>query len=477
MSEYIATIGLETHIQLNTVTKAFCSCKADSWNEPPNTNICPICTGQPGALPSPNAEMVHKAVLLCHAVHARVAQVSFFDRKNYLYAGMPNGYQVTQNDCPIGVDGYLDVEMEKSRIVRVRIDNLHMEEDAGKTRNEGDIRLIDFNRSGVPLVEMVTKPDLHSAEEAAAYLIQLRRLIRWIGISEGNMEKAQLRCDANVSVAPFGSDKPGCKCEIKNINSIDAVRKAISSEIERQIRELESGREVEQWTIEWDNDAKELRKMRSKENAVDYRFFRDPNLMPVVLSDKQIKVWQKDLPEMPWVRKQRFILVYGLPPYDAGILTEERNLSDYYEKTLNYYHGDPKLAANWIINEILRLINDNGGDISALQIRPKDLAEIIQMVDSRSISPLIGKELVNLVQESGKTPSQITVERNLTMINDDTVLREICENIIKTNPKETAAYRAGKESLLGWFTGQVMHETKGKADAKLVGKIIKQLLE
>ena len=477
MSEYIATIGLETHIQLNTLTKAFCSCKADSWNEPPNTNICPICTGQPGALPSPNAEMVHKAVLLCHAVHARVAQVSFFDRKNYLYADMPNGYQVTQNDCPIGVSGYLDVEMEKSRIVRVRIDNLHMEEDAGKTRNEGDIRLIDFNRSGVPLVEMVTKPDLHSAEEAAAYLIQLRRLIRWIGISEGNMEKAQLRCDANVSVAHFGSDEPGRKCEIKNINSIDAVRKAISSEIERQIRELESGREVEQWTIEWDNDAKELRKMRSKENAVDYRFFREPNLMPVVLSDKQIKGWQKDLPEMPWVRKQRFILEYGLPPYDAGILTEERNLSDYYEKTLKYYHGDPKLAANWIINEILRLINDNGGDISALQIRPKDLAEIIQMVDSRSISPLIGKELVNLVQESGKTPSQITVERNLTMINDETVLREICEKIISANPKETAAYRSGRESLLGWFTGQVMHETKGKADAKLVGKIIKQLLE
>lgn len=477
MSEYIATIGLETHIQLNTLTKAFCSCKADSWNEPPNTNICPICTGQPGALPSPNAEMVHKAVLLCHAVHAWVAQVSFFDRKNYLYADMPNGYQVTQNDCPIGVDGYLDVEMEKSRIVRVRIDNLHMEEDAGKTRNEGDIRLIDFNRSGVPLVEMVTKPDLHSAEEAAAYLIQLRRLIRWIGISEGNMEKAQLRCDANVSVAHFGSDEPGRKCEIKNINSIDAVRKAISSEIERQIRELESGREVEQWTIEWDNDAKELRKMRSKENAVDYRFFREPNLMPVVLSDKQIKGWQKDLPEMPWVRKQRFILEYGLPPYDAGILTEERNLSDYYEKTLKYYHGDPKLAANWIINEILRLINDNGGDISALQIRPKDLAEIIQMVDSRSISPLIGKELVNLVQESGKTPSQITVERNLTMINDETVLREICEKIISANPKETAAYRSGRESLLGWFTGQVMHETKGKADAKLVGKIIKQLLE
>lgn len=475
--DYIATIGLETHIQLNTKTKAFCSCKADSWNEPPNTNICPICTGQPGALPSPNAEMVHKAVLLCHAVHAEVNPVSYFDRKNYLYADMPGGYQVTQNDQPIGVGGYLDVGLEDGRVTRVRIDNLHMEEDAGKTRNGNGVRLIDLNRCGVPLVEMVTKPDLHSADEAAAYLIQLRRLIRWIGISEGNMEKAQLRCDANVSVAPVGSDKPGRKCEIKNINSIDAVRKAVSSEIERQIHELEAGRKVEQWTIEWDNDARELRKMRSKENAVDYRFFREPNLMPVVLSGEQIRMWQEELPELPWVRKQRFIDDYRLPVYDAGILTSERDLSDYFEETLRFYRGDPKKVSNWMMNEMVRLINDRGITASALKIRPKDLAEVIQMVDEGKVTPAVGKELVDLVQESGNSPSQIAAERNLTMVSDEAAIRDICEKIIAANPKEAAAYRAGKITLLGWFTGQVMRETKGKADAKLAGRIIKQLLE
>ncbi len=476
MSEYTAVIGLETHIQLNTRTKAFCSCKADSWNEPPNSSICPVCTGQPGALPSPNAEMIHKAVLLCLAVHAEVNQVSFFDRKNYLYADMPGGYQVTQNDQPIGLGGYLDVEMDNGRMVRVRIDNLHMEEDAGKTRNENGIRLIDFNRSGIPLVEMVTKPDLHSADEAAAYLIRLRRLIRWIGVSEGNMEKAQLRCDANVSVAPAGSGKPGRKCEIKNINSIDAVRKAIVSEIERQTRELEAGHEVEQWTIEWDNDARELRKMRSKENAVDYRFFREPNLMPVVLSQEQIEAWHEELPELPWVRKQRFITDYKLPVYDAGILTTERDLSDYFEETLNFYGGDPKRVSNWMMNEILRLVNESGTSASGLNIRPRDLAEIIQMVDSGTITAAVGKDLIDLVQQSGKAPSRIAAEKNLTVVSDEGIIRGICEKVVSSNPKEAEAFRAGKETLLGWFTGQVMRETKGKADAKLVGKILKSML-
>lgn len=291
------------------------------------------------------------------------------------------------------------------------------------------------------------------------------------------MEKAQLRCDANVSVAPVGSDTPGRKCEIKNINSIDAVRKAITSEIERQIGELKAGRTLEQWTIEWDNDAKELRKMRSKENAVDYRFFREPNLMPVVLSPEQIRDWREELPEMPWARKQRFIDDYGLPAYDAGILTAERDLSDYFEETLRFYGGDPKKVSNWMMNELVRLINDSGIAASALKIRPKHLAEIIQMIDGGKVTPAVGKELIDLVQESGKPPSLIAEERDLTMVSDETAIREICEKIITANPKETTAYRAGKVTLLGWFTGQVMRETKGKADAKLAGKLLKQMLE
>ena len=476
MKEYLATIGLETHIQLNTKTKAFCSCKADSWDDAPNSNICPICTGQPGALPSPNAEMVRKAVRLCLAVHAEINQVSYFDRKNYLYADMPGGFQVTQNDQPIGLGGFLDVDMENRQTIRVFIDNLHMEEDAGKTRSADGLRLIDFNRAGVPLVEMVTKPDMHSADEAAAYLIQLRQLIRWIGVSEGNMEKAQLRCDANVSVAPLGAEQPGKKCEIKNINSIDAVRKAINAEIRRQIRVLEAGETVEQWTIEWDNDVRELRKMRSKENAVDYRFFREPNLMPVVVSDEMLCSIRMKMPELPRERKQRFMSEYGLPEYDAKLLTSERETADFFEETLNLYAGAPKRVSNWMLNEILRLSNERGVSASELQISPLDLAEIIRMVDEKTVSPAIGKELIDLVQESGKCPSVIVKERGLGMISDDNSIREACERIVSENPEEAAAYRAGKETLLGWFTGQVMRETKGKADAKKAGMILKNLL-
>ena len=476
MTQYEALIGLETHIQLNTKTKAFCSCKADSWNEPPNSCICPVCTGQPGALPSPNAEMVNKAMRLCLAVHSQINRVSFFDRKNYLYADMPNGYQITQNDQPIGVGGYLDVDMSDGRIIRVRIDNLHMEEDAGKTRNADGIRLIDLNRSGVPLVEMVTKPDLHSADEAAAYLIRLRQLIRWIGVSEENMEKAQLRCDANVSVAPVGSASPGKKCEIKNINSIDAVRKAITSEIERQIRELDAGRPVEQWTIEWDNDAKELRKMRSKENAVDYRFFREPNLMPVCVTDERIEAIRSELPELPLERQQRFMDEYGLAAYDARLLTAERDTADYFEETLRCCGGDPKRTANWMLNEILRLLNEHSLSAKELTVRPQALAEIICLVDDKKVSPATGKQLIDMVQESGKAPADLVKEHKLLMVSDDSLIREICERIVKSNPKEAAAYRAGKETLLGWFTGQVMRETKGKADAKLAGTILKELL-
>ena len=476
MSGYIATIGLETHIQLNTKTKAFCACKTDSRNDPPNSNICPICTGQPGALPSPNAEMIRKAVRLCLAVHAEINRISYFDRKNYLYADMPNGYQVTQNDQPIGVGGFLDVEMEEGRTVRVRIDNLHMEEDAGKTKNENGVRLIDLNRSGVPLVEMVTKPDLHSAEEAADYLVQLRRLIRWIDVSEGNMEMAQLRCDVNVSVAPEGAAHPGRKCEIKNINSIDAVRKAIGFEIERQIRELDAGRSIEQWTIEWDNDAKELRRMRSKENNVDYRFFRDPNLMPVVISVEMIEEIRKDMPELPWERRMRFMNEYGLPAYDAGLLTAERETSDYFEETLKAGKADPKHVSNWMMNEILRLMNDSGTSTEKLTIHPKDLAEIIALVQAKTISPAVGKQLIDMVQSSGKKPAELVREQNLAMLNDDGEIRGICQRIIDENPKEAEAYRAGKETLIGWFTGQVMRETKGKADAKLTGEILKDLL-
>lgn len=476
MTEYLATIGLETHIQLNTKTKAFCACKADSWNEAPNTNICPVCTGQPGALPFPNAEMVRKAIRLCLAVHAEINQENYFDRKNYLYADMPAGYQISQNDQPIGTGGYLDVDMEDGRVVRVHISNLHTEEDAGKTKNEGGVRLIDFNRAGVPLVEMVTEPDLHSADEAAAYLMKLRQLIRWIGISEGNMEKAQLRCDANVSVAPKGSATLGKKCEIKNINSIEAVRKAIAFEIARQTRELEAGQAVEQWTIEWDNDAQELRKMRSKEDAVDYRYFREPNLMPVLIPDEMIGSIRAEMLELPAEKKLRFKTDFRLPEYDAKLLTADRETADYFEEALEFYQGDPKRVSNWMMNDILRLTHETGLSAADLKIRPADLAEIIRLVDDGTVNSSTGKALIDQVQESGKKPAALVRELGLGMVTDADAIRAVCERVVSENPKEAAAYRAGKETLLGWFTGQVMRQTRGKAEPKLTAEILRELL-
>ena len=477
MRDYLATIGLETHIQLNTKTKAFCGCRADSWDDAPNTNICPVCSGQPGALPSPNAEMVNKALRLCLAVGAEINRVSYFDRKNYLYADMPGGYQVTQNDQPIGVNGQLDVDMEDGRTVRVRIDNLHMEEDAGKTRNEGGLRLIDLNRAGVPLVEMVTKPDLHTADEAAVYLMRLRQLIRWLDVSEGDMEKAQLRCDVNVSVAPVGALHQGRKCEIKNVNSIEAVRRAIAAEIKRQTAELEAGRTVEQWTIEWDDEKRELRKMRSKENAVDYRFFREPNLMPVVITEEMVQNALAHMPELPRERKQRLISAYGLPAYDAGLLTAERQTADFFESALKAYAGEPKRVSNWMMNEILRVMHASELGAEMLKIRPEDLAEIIRLVDCSKITMATGKQLIDLVQESGKRPGELVRGMGLAMVRDADARREICERVVKDNPKEAEASRAGKEALLGWFTGQVMRQTKGQADAKLTGNMLRETLK
>src|SRR5512140_353635 len=285
MAETEVVIGLETHIQLNTTTKIFCSCKADSWFDPPNTNICPVCTGLPGVLPVLNKAVVEKAALLAHAMHSELRPLSFFDRKNYFYPDLPKGYQISQYDLSIGKGGYLDLPMPQGYIRRVGITKLHIEEDAGKTKNEYGRRLIDFNRCGVPLVEMVTAPDLRSADEAAQYLTRLRQLLRWLGVSEADMEKAHLRCDADVSMRPKGAGYLNPKREIKNVHSIDAVRDAIEKEIERQIREVEAGRRIQAWTLEWDEDAGVLRKMRSKETEADYRYFREPDLLPIRLDE------------------------------------------------------------------------------------------------------------------------------------------------------------------------------------------------
>jgi aspartyl-tRNA(Asn)/glutamyl-tRNA(Gln) amidotransferase subunit B len=477
MTEYEVVIGLETHIQLNTKTKIFCACKADSWDDEPNTNICPVCTGLPGVLPVLNLAVVEKGVLLAKAMQSEIRMRSFFDRKNYFYPDLPKGYQISQYDMSLASGGYLDLPMPEGYTRRVNIHKLHLEEDAGKTKNAGKQRLIDFNRCGVPLIEMVTGPDLRSANEAAQYLIRLRQLLRWLGVSEADMEKGHLRCDANVSIRPKGSDQLFTKTEIKNVNSIDNVRNAIEHEVERQIRETEAGNRVQAWTLDWDEEKNELRKMRSKETEADYRYFREPDLLPVDLTQSWLDQILAGFPELPLERKARFVSEYKLPEYDADILTGERNLSDYFESAVKIYAGDPKKVSNYLMNDIMRMLNESGNTANQLQLTPQYLAEILKMVDAGQINTSTGKSLLDKVETRGESPRKIVDEEGLGLVSDDSAIRSVAEKIVASNPKEVEAFRAGKETLIGWFTGQVMREMRGKADPKLATQILLELLK
>jgi len=475
MTDYEAIIGLETHIQLNTITKIFCSCKADSWFDPPNSNICPVCSGLPGVLPVLNERVVEKGVLLAEAMHADIQPVSYFDRKNYFYPDLPKGYQISQFDRPLATGGYLDLPMP-GYTRRITIHKLHLEEDAGKTKNEHGRRYIDFNRCGVPLVEMVTGPDIRSADEAAQYLIRLRQLLRWLGVSEADMEKGHLRCDANVSIRPVGATHLNTKTEIKNVNSIDAVRNAIEKEIERQIREVEAGNRIEAWTLEWDDVSGKLSKMRSKETEADYRYFREPDLLPVTISEEWKQAILAHFPELPLPRRERFKEQYGLPEYDADILTSERSLSEYFETSVQAYRGDPKRVSNWIMNDVLRMLNDRSLTAGELKLSPQYLVEILRLVDSGTINNNTGKSLLNKVEDTGKSPSDIVAEEGLAQVSDDHAIRSVVQQLLAENPKEVAAYRGGKTTLMSWFVGQIMRQMRGKADPTLARTILEELL-
>jgi aspartyl-tRNA(Asn)/glutamyl-tRNA(Gln) amidotransferase subunit B len=475
--EYEPIIGLETHIQLNTLTKIFCSCKADSWAAPPNTNICPVCSGMPGVLPVLNKMVVEKGVLLAKAMRAEIQKESFFDRKNYFYPDLPKGYQISQFDRPLARGGYMDVPVPAGYIRRVTIWKMHMEEDAGKTKNEFGRRLIDFNRCGVPLIEMVTAPDIRTADEAAQYLIRLRQLLRWIGISEADMERGHLRCDANVSIRPVGADYLNPKTEIKNVNSIDAVKDAIDKEIERQKREYDAGRKVEAWTLEWDEDTQTLKKMRSKETEADYRYFREPDLLPVILDDAWKNQILTDFPELPLDRRARLISEYGLPEYDAEILTGERSLADYFESTVEYYGGDPKRISNWLINDVMRMMNAGGISARDLKLTPRYLSDVVKLVDSSKINSSTGKSLLEKINSTGKAPDVIVGEEGLAKVSDDQSIRMAVNDVLAESPQEVASYKAGKSTLMGWFVGQVMKKMHGKADPQVVRTILEEILK
>ncbi len=477
MSNYEAVIGLETHIQLNTVTKIFCGCKADSWEQPPNSNICPVCAGLPGVLPALNEAVVHKAALLAAAMNAEIRLVSYFDRKNYFYPDLPKGFQISQFDQALGDGGWMDLPLPDGSVRRVNITKLHLEEDAGKTKYEGGKRYVDFNRCGVALIEMVTEPDLRSADEAAQYLIRLRQLLRWLGVSEADMEKGHLRCDANVSIRPAGSDQLFTKSEIKNVNSIEAVRAAIKMEIERQIALVEGGGRVESWTLDWDDVHNRLKKMRSKETEADYRYFKEPDLLPVSMTENWRQAVLENLPELPLERRARFMDEYDLPAYDADILTADRPISDYFEAALADYGGDPKIVSNWIMNEVLRMQNDLGLSADVLALTPEYLSTVIKLVEDGTINAATGKLLLVKVQESGQAPEVIVAAEGLAQVSDDSALLAVIEDVLAAYPEEVSSYRGGKEGLFGWFMGQVMQKTRGQADPaktrELLGKALK----
>jgi aspartyl-tRNA(Asn)/glutamyl-tRNA(Gln) amidotransferase subunit B len=475
--EYEAVIGLETHIQLNTAAKIFCACKADSSNAEPNTNICPVCSGLPGVLPVLNKAVVEKGALLAAAMNADIPPVSHFDRKNYFYPDLPKGYQISQYDMPLAKGGHLDITMPDGSTRRVGIWKLHMEEDAGKTKNENGRRMVDFNRCGVPLIEMVTAPDIRSADEAATYLARLRQLLRWIGVSDADMERAQLRCDANVSIRVKGETKLNPKTEIKNVNSIEAVRAAIEKEIERQIKEVEAGHRIESWTLEWDEDRQTLLKMRSKETEADYRYFREPDLLPVYFDDAWRQSILAQLPELPLARRARFLSEYDLPAYDADILTSERSLSDYFESAVKAYGGEAKRVSNWLLNDVMGMLNEQGIVAAELKLTPIYLAEIIKLVDSNAINSNTGKSLLQKVNESGRSPKEIVEAEGLAKVTDDSAIRAACQEVINESPNEVASYKSGKVTLLGWFTGQVMKKMRGKADANMAKTILEELLK
>ena len=476
MKGYDVVIGLEVHAQLLTNSKMFCSCRAVT-GLPPNTNTCPVCMGMPGTLPVLNRNVVEFGLRLGLATNCSIQKKSAFARKNYFYPDLPKGYQITQHRFPLGENGYLDLEA-KGEAKRVRILRIHMEEDAGKTIHEekGTRSFVDFNRSGIPLLEIVTMPDITGTEEAVTYLRELRQILMYLGICDGNMEEGSFRCDANVSVKPAGSRVYGVRTEIKNMNSFRNIQKALDFEIDRHIGILESGGAVEQETRLWNAAKGRTESMRSKEESHDYRYFPDPDLVPVEVDDVWISHVRDTLPELPSRVRQRLVERYGLPAYDAGVLTQTRELAEYFEECAKILDA-PKEISNWIMTEVLRVLSEQGISIADFGVSPAGLAELIGLVRQGLISGSMAKEVFSEMVSSGRSAAGIVKEKGISQLSDEQELRDIARGIIEGNPNEAEKYRAGRTGLLGFFVGKLMAETEGKANPRLASRILKELLE
>ncbi|MBI4382914.1 MAG: Asp-tRNA(Asn)/Glu-tRNA(Gln) amidotransferase subunit GatB [Nitrospinae bacterium] len=476
--KYEVVIGLEVHAQLKTKTKIFCSCSTE-FGRPPNANTCPICLGMPGVLPVLNKQALDYAIRACLATHCRIEPMNRFARKNYFYPDLPKGYQISQYELPLGTGGHIDIRHDGAK-KRVGLIRIHMEEDAGKSihgENLGhpDKSYVDYNRTGVPLIEIVSAPDMRSSDEAREYLTELKAILEYAEVSDCNMEEGSFRCDANVSLRPFGQKEFGTRAELKNINSFKFVQKALDYEIERQAKILDQGDKVVQETRLYDSSKGITYPMRSKEEAHDYRYFPEPDLAPVVVDERWVREIRDRLPEMPEQKRERFAAQYGIPEYDADVLTVSRALAGYYEQTVGL-HNQPKTVSNWIMGELLRELNNDNREIEDCPVPPRNLADLLDLIDKGDINGKIAKTVFEEMYKTGKTPQDVVRDKGLTQITDESRIVKIIEEAMAANPAQLNEYRSGKEKLLGFFVGQVMKLSQGQANPALVNRLLKEKL-
>ena len=479
MAKYEAVIGLEVHVELKTESKIFCGCSTEFGSEP-NTNVCPGCLGLPGSTVVLNEKVLEYAARAGLALNCDISLYSKFNRKHYFYPDIPKAFQISQVEIPIAIGGYLDIDVD-GETKRIKVSHLHMEEDAGKLVHQGTTissaksSLVDYNRSGVPLIEIVSAPDIRSAEEAKTYLEKLKVTLEYADVSDLKMEQGSLRCDANVSIRPIGSSELNNKTEIKNLNSFRAVQRAIEYEIDRQIDLVEDGEQVTPETRTWDENKGITVSMRKKENP-DYRAFAEPDLPPIQVTPEWVEGIRTTLPELPDAKKKRLVDDHGLPVYDASVITSSRGLSEFYDNTVALYK-DPKGVSNWIMVEFLRLVNANNLEISEVKITPQDLAKLLQLIEEGAISGKIAKQVFEEMFNEGKDPETIIKEKGLVQISDEGQLVKLIEEAIAMSPKSVEDYKAGKEKALGFFVGQIMKATKGQANPGVVNKLLKEKLD
>lgn len=479
--KYEPVIGLEVHAQLLTHSKAFCSCST-KFGSAPNSNICPICLGMPGVLPVLNKQVVDFTLRMGLATHCTIARTSIFARKNYFYPDLPKGYQISQYEEPICQNGWVEIELKDGTRKKIGITRIHMEEDAGKSIHDVDVdTYVDVNRCGVPLIEIVSEPDMRSPEEAYQYLVTIRQLVTYLGICDGNMEEGSLRCDANVSVRLKGETKFGTKVEVKNMNSFRFVERALEYEIERQAEALERGERISQQTMLWDSNRGICVPMRSKEEAHDYRYFPDPDLVPVVVSDEWIERVRRELPEFPLEKRDRYIREYKIPKYDADVLTSEYDLALYFEEVIRHlaHKTDEayKLASNWTMGDVLRVVNETHVSLKEFPIEPRRLAEMINLLLDGTISSKIAKDVFEEMLKCKEQPRQIIERKGMVQVSDPTVIGKVIDDILTKNAQQVEAYRNGKTQVFGFFVGEVMKAMKGKANPKVVNELLKQKLQ